>query len=121
MRGFVIGALLGASLTLVTLHALSAPVSQRFPQFQNSAVKVWRTSIPPGAHTEMHRHDHARVVVALTSGTLTLIDAQGQRELHTWEAGKAYWLTAMPLGTMHADVNAGSTSIEVMMIELQND
>ena len=36
-------------------------------------------------------------------------------------ARRSHWLPANPPGTMHADVNAGSKPIEVMVVELQND
>src|SRR5260370_27219208 len=43
----------------------------------------------------------------------------GASETHQRETGKAYWLTADPPNTLHADVNAGTKPIEVMIVELQ--
>lgn len=115
------GALVGSGLMLLLVQVHGAVATQRFPQFDNPAVKVWRTVIAPHSRTEMHRHDHARVAVALTSGTLTFVDEHGSRETHAWQAGSAYWLTGMAPGAMHADVNEGDQPIEVMMVELEKE
>jgi hypothetical protein len=99
----------------------TAPQSQRFPQFENETVKVWKSVVLPNQPLTMHRHDHPRVIVALTSGVMNLVEQNGPTERHAWEAGKAYWLPAMAPGTLHADVNAGDKPIEVMVIELEKE
>ncbi len=121
MKEFLSGAAVGAGLVFASLQVRQGVPAQRFPQFENDAVKVWRTVIAPGSRTEMHRHDHPRVVVALTPGTMTFVDQNGAREEHGWEAGKAYWLPAMAPGAMHADVNAGGKAVEVMVVELERE
>jgi quercetin dioxygenase-like cupin family protein len=108
------GALFGAACVL-----LAQQTSQRIPQFENDEVKVWKSVVLPHQPLTMHRHDHPRVIVALTSGTMSLVDSSGAKEDHVWEAGKAYWLPAMPPGAMHADVNVGDKPLEVMLIELE--
>jgi hypothetical protein len=55
----------------------------------------------------MHHHDHPRVIIALTGGTMNIVDPSGATESHVWETGKAYWLPAMAPNTLHSDVNAG--------------
>ena len=95
--------------------------TQRFPQFENEDVKVWKTLILPHQPLAMHHHDHPRVIVALTGGTINIVDPAGNVEPHVWETGKAYWLPAMPPNTMHSDVNAGEKPIEVMVVELQKE
>ena len=93
----------------------------RMPQFENASVKVWKTVVAPGSPTAMHRHDHPRIVVALTDGTMALVGSNGKREEHRWEAGKAYWLPTMPPGAMHTDENAGLKPLDVMVIELEKE
>jgi hypothetical protein len=44
--------------------------TQRIPQFENSHVKVWRSTIVPNAPLPLHRHDHGRVIIALQGGTM---------------------------------------------------
>ena len=95
--------------------------TQRFPQFDNEDVKVWKSVVMPNAPLTMHRHDHPRVIIALSGGTMKIVDQHGKSEAHVWETGKAYWLPANPPGTMHADVNAGDKPIEVMVVELEKE
>jgi hypothetical protein len=93
----------------------------RVPQFDNDAVKVWKSVVLPKQPLSLHRHDHPRVIVALTSGTMDLVDQSGMIDRHVWEAGKAYWLPAMPPGALHSDVNPGDKPIEVMVVELEKE
>jgi len=99
----------------------SASQTQRFPQFENDDVKVWRSVVLPNQPLTMHRHDHPRVIIALKGGTMKIVDQSGTQESHIWETGKAYWLPTNPPGTMHADVNAGAQPIEVMVVELEKE
>ena len=98
----------------------SAPVSaQRTPQFENENVAVWKTVVPPNAPLTMHTHQHPRVVIALTGGTMKVVYEDGTSEMHNWETGKAYWLPTSEGLKRHADVNTGSKPIEVMVVELK--
>jgi beta-alanine degradation protein BauB len=116
--------LLGVSLPLQTARSQqsTAPAqTQRFPQFENEDVKVWRSVILPNAPLTMHRHDHPRVIIALSGGTMKIVDQSGATETHIWQTGKAYWLPANPPNTLHQDVNAGDKPIEVMVVELTHE
>lgn len=95
--------------------------TQRFPQFENEDVKVWRSVILPNQPLTMHRHDHPRVIVALKGGTVEIVDDGGARERHVWETGKAYWLPANPPNSRHADLNAGDQPVEVIVVELEKE
>jgi len=95
--------------------------TQRIPQFENSHVKVWKSTIAPNAPLALHRHDHGRVIIALQGGTIKIEDQSGTSETHVWETGKAYWLPANPPSTMHKDVNVGDQPIEVMVVEVEDD
>ena len=95
--------------------------TQRTPQFENDDVKVWRSVITPNAPLAMHRHDHPRVIIALSGGTMNIVEQNGSAEPHVWETGKAYWLPAIAPNSMHADVNKGDRPIEVMVVELKHE
>lgn len=99
----------------------SATRTQRLPQFQNEDVKVWKSVVMPNAPLTMHRHEHPRVIIALSGGTMKIVDQNGTTEQHVWETGKAYWLPANQPNTMHADVNGGDKPIEVMVVELEKE
>jgi len=109
------------AVMLLVAVAIVRSQTQRFPQFDNEDVKVWKSVVMPNAPLTMHRHDHPRVIIALSGGTMKIVDQQGKSEEHVWETGKAYWLPANPPGTMHADVNAGDKPIEVMVVELEKE
>jgi hypothetical protein len=96
-------------------------VTQRFPQFENEDVKVWKSVVYPEAPLTMHRHDHPRVIIALKGGNIKIVEKTGAAEDHAWETGHAYWLPANPPGTQHADVNSGKEPIEVMVVELEKE
>jgi quercetin dioxygenase-like cupin family protein len=91
----------------------------RTPQFENDSVRVWKTSIATGQPLTMHRHESGRVIVALTDGTLRIVNESGASRTVTWEKGNAYWLPADPPGEKHGDVNEGKEPIEVMVVELK--
>jgi len=111
---------LGAPLP--TAHSQqTAAQTQRFPQFENEDVRVWKSVIAPNAPLTLHRHDHPRVIIALAGGTMKIAEQNGPTETHVWETGKAYWLPANAPGTMHADVNAGDQPIEVIVVELTHE
>ena len=115
-----VAAVLTTSLVISQVEKKLAQ-TERFPQFDNADVKVWKTVIQPNQPLSMHRHDHPRVIVALTGGTVNIISPTGAVEPHVWETGKAYWLPAMPPNTLHSDVNAGDRPMEVMVVELEKE
>lgn len=103
-----------------TLTSQQASQPQRIPQFENDDVKVWRTTVMPNAPLAMHTHDHPRVIIALSGGTMKVVNEDGTSETHQWDTGKAYWLSLEEGKKRHADANQGNKPIEVMVIELKN-
>ena len=96
--------------------------SRREPQFENSEVRVWKSIIMPNQPLALHRHDHGRALIALKTGNIDVVDADGKTlDTYKWEAGKAYWLDADKPGTQHGDMNRGKESMEVIVVELKND
>jgi hypothetical protein len=93
--------------------------SQRISQFENRDVNVWKSVVVPNAPLVMHTHEHPRVIVALTGGTMKIVYENGPTEVHKWETGKAYWLSQEEGRKRHADVNTGDKPIEVMVVELK--
>jgi hypothetical protein len=100
--------------------AQSAAQTGREAQFENPEVKVWRTLVLPNNPLPFHRHEHPRVLVALSGGTMKILDETGRSEIREWQTGHAYWLPANAPGTRHQDVNVGDKPIDVMVVELQN-
>lgn len=104
-----------------TMRSQQANQTQRFPQFENDEVKVWKSIVMPNAPLAMHRHEHPRVIIALHGGRMNIVQENGPTDMQNWETGKAYWLPANPPNTQHADVNAGDKPIEVMVVELKHE
>jgi beta-alanine degradation protein BauB len=119
---------IGAAAILGSVFAAGIAVGQqsspsrREPQFENSEVQVWKSIISPGTPLGLHRHDHGRALISLNGGTLNVVDGAGKvLDVYKLEAGKAMWLDADKAGTQHADVNPGTTPVEVIVVQLKND
>jgi len=98
------------------------PGSRREPQFENAQVSVWKSIVMPKQPLTLHRHEHGRVLVALTDGQLKVVDGAGKTlDTYNLTAGKALWLGVDPPGQMHADVNPGTKPVEVIVVQLKND
>ena len=112
-----------AGLAFIAGFAVAETLAQtgREPQFENSAVKVWKTLILPNNPLPLHRHEHPRVIIALRGGSMKILQDSGNSELHEWQTGKAYWLDASAPGSSHQDVNVGDKPIEVMVVELEHE
>ena len=119
-----IGAVALAGVVFVAGVAVGqqASTSRREPQFENSEVQVWKSIVSPGKPLGLHRHDHGRALISLNGGTLNVVDGSGKvLDVYKLEAGKAMWLEADKAGTQHADVNPGTTPVEVIVVQLKND
>jgi hypothetical protein len=120
MKSFLPGAFFALAIVFA-VRAQQSTQTQRIPLFENDDVKVWKSVIFPNAPLAIHRHEHPRVIVALSGGTMKIVEQNGPADSHVWEAGKAYWLPANPPNTMHADVNASDKPIEVVVVELKKE
>ena len=110
----------GAAVTWAQQQRQAA--SRREPQFENAHVSVWKSIIVPKQPLTLHRHDHGRALVALTDGRLKVVDGNG-KVINTYDlkAGRAIWLGVDPPGQLHADVNDGPGTVEVIVVQLKND
>jgi beta-alanine degradation protein BauB len=113
-------AALVAACALTPLTSQQPAGTQRIPQFENDDVKVWKTVVMPHAPLTMHTHDHPRVIVALSGGTMKIVNEDGTSQTEQWDTGKAYWLSLEEGKKRHADANTGDKPIEVMVIEIKN-
>jgi|SRR5579862_2526194 len=123
MKTSISGAVLLFAIALIpfsTLTSQQAGQTQRIPQFENGDVAVWKTTIQPNAPLTMHTHEHPRVIIALSGGTMKVVNEDGTSEQHQWDTGKAYWLPTEEGKKRHGDANLGSRPIEVMVVEVKN-
>jgi len=94
-------------------------ITRRIPQFENEHVEVWKSIIMPNQPLTMHRHDNPRALIALTGGTLRVVNQDGATHDMIWETGSAYWLEPDPPGELHGDVNEGAEPVEVIVVQLK--
>lgn len=109
-------------LVILSFSAISdTPSTTRIPQISNTQVDVWQTIIYPSQQQTlpMHRHEHDRIVVALSSGTLKVTNNKGASHNLVLEKNKAYFLPKDPIDELHQDENITEHPITVMVIELK--
>lgn len=110
--------LLLASIASGFVHAAT---TKRTSQISNSRVSVWKTDIYPTAKAQltMHRHEHDRVVVALTDGLLKVTNNKKQVHYLKLKKGMSYYLKKDPEGELHVDENMTKHPVFVIVIELK--
>ncbi len=84
-------------------------------QHETDRVRVTRWTLPPGASTGRHVHDHDYVVVPLAAGRMTVIDADGQSTEHELAPGASYVRTA---GATHDVRNLDPALVDFVEVEL---
>ena len=121
-RAVIVASILSFVAGAGAMWAQQQPGSRREPQFENAQVTVWKSIVMPKQPLTLHRHEHGRVLVALTDGQLKVVDSSGKTlDTYNLKAGKALWLGVDPPGQMHADVNPGTKPVEVIVVQLKND
>lgn len=93
----------------------------RVEQLANNEVTVWKTVIYPNQQHRltMHRHEHNRVVVALTDGVLKVTNDKGEAHYLKLTKDNAYYLPKDKPNELHSDENITNKAIKVMVIELK--
>ncbi len=107
-------------VTTLTITQANTATTKRIEQFANKQVKVWRTVIYPTSSQSLtlHRHDHNRVLVALTNGLLKITNDKGQVHYLHLIKDKAYYLKKDIPNELHKDENLTQYPIKIMVIEL---
>jgi beta-alanine degradation protein BauB len=81
---------------------------------QNDRTHVTEWIFESGAETGPHVHGHDYVIVPITSGTLRIIDSEGQRDV-ALRPGSSYF---RPAGTSHNVVNVSPGELRFVEVEL---
>ena len=82
---------------------------------ETDRVRVTEWRLPPGDSTGHHIHEYDYVVVPLTGGELTIVDAEGNSTKFATEAGGAY---ARQKGVEHNVFNRSDKEIRFIDIDL---
>lgn len=104
---------------ILFLTTLSATTTHREKQCENQNVIVWKTVIEPHQALIMHRHDHQRVVVALTDIDLLVKNDRGKSHHLIMKHGTARLLSPDHPQELHVDINNSNHSMKVMVIEFK--
>jgi hypothetical protein len=96
--------------------------TKRTMELSNDKVSAWETIIYPGTKQslKMHRHEHDRVVIALSDGLLKITNDKGNVHYLKLQKNKAYYLTKDLPDELHTDENISSQPIKVIVVELIN-
>lgn len=107
-------------LFAITVYAESQ-ITKRISQLENDKVKVWKTIIFPAKNQKliMHRHEFDRVLIALSSGTLKIVNDKGQIHYLKLKKGQSYYLKKDIVNELHSDENLGNQPIKVIVVELK--
>ena len=81
---------------------------------QNDRTCVTEWIFESGAETGPHVHGHDYVIVPITSGTIRLVDSEGEREV-VLQPGSSYFRRA---GTSHNVFNVGLNELRFIEVEL---
>ena len=116
-------ALLGGTTAITQVQpqkkTASPPAARVTPEIENEDTHVWRVHLPPKQSSNLHRHNHPRVVVVLAGGSLKLLVKAAQPRVLPWQTGKVYWLPADASGEYHTYLNDGDQPIEFIYIEFE--
>ena len=84
--------------------------------FENDQVRVFKTSVEPGATEKMHEHPApGRVAVLLTDLDAVITNQDGSAVTQRGAAGDVMWSGP----SIHAGKNVGSKTFEVILVELK--
>lgn len=85
-------------------------------QVDNDRVRVTEWRFAPGAATGWHRHEYDYVVVPRTTGTLKIVDGDGNETLAELTAGVSYYRSA---GVEHDVINASGGEFVFVEVEMK--
>jgi len=95
----------GSTLAKVDYHHL---------MHENSAVEMYRVTIPPGADTGQHHHTRKGVAFVVSGGKARVTFADGKTVVNEFGDGVAMWHEEE---LIHRLVNVGESTIQVLDIE----
>lgn len=86
-------------------------------QLETETTRVTRWNFAPGTETGAHRHEYDYIVVPVTSGVLTLHNADGSVAERAITVGESY---QGPAGVDHNVINQSDEHVAFVEIELLN-
>ncbi len=89
-------------------------------QLDNDLISVSKVKIFPHEEIGLHRDVFPQVVIALKGGTITRLEADGQKVDVVFPTGIAVFRSADPENQLHRSINNSEEAVEFMIIQLKN-
>ncbi len=89
--------------------------------FENDQVCIAQVKVFPHEEIGLHRDVYPAVVVALTGGVITRLEADGRVTDVHFPTDVAVFRAADPENELHRSVNRSDDPIELMIIQLKKD
>ncbi len=88
-------------------------------QFENDKVSVSYFKIMPQEETGLHYDIHPQIVIALSGGIITRLEADGSTTDVEFPTGKSVYRPAEAPDKIHKSVNRTSHPIELIIVQLK--
>jgi len=120
MKRFVTGMLFGILIPVLYLGAqklASEKVVDPQPLIENEKVKAVRWVLKPGEGTPLHTHTLDHIAVVLQGSLLRDVEPDGTAREVEQKAGQVVYVPGT--GRTHSFANAGTTTLEIVSIDLK--
>ncbi|KTD39183.1 hypothetical protein Lnau_0252 [Legionella nautarum] len=95
-------------------------ITKRELFIENTATKVWKTTICPNQKLSFHVHHYSRVVIPEETGSLKVTYQSGKEDFINLKKQIPVYLSVAQGKEPHQDENAGKEPLHVTVIELKN-
>lgn len=112
MKGLLFGL-----FCLVSIHVQGL---QYETQFENDQISVAKATIEAREEIGLHRDAYPQVVIALKGGTITRLEANGQKTDVQFPTGVAVMRGVDPVDELHKSVNNSDDAVELLIIQLKD-
>jgi hypothetical protein len=89
-------------------------------QLENDKVSVAYVKIYPQEEIGLHYDEYPQVVIALTGGIVTRLEADGSTTKVEFPTGQAVFRPSESADKMHKSLNETSMPIELIIVQLKN-
>lgn len=110
----------GLFFGLFCLISINIQGLQYETQFENDQISVAKAIIEAREEIGLHRDAYPQVVIALKGGTITRLEANGQKTDVQFPTGVAVMRGVDPVDELHKSVNNSDNAVELLIIQLKD-
>lgn len=108
-------------LLLACLLSMGLQAVEYELQFENDQISIARIKVQAHEELGLHRDAYPSVVVGLQGGTITRLEANGEKTDVNFPTNVAVFREADPENELHKSVNNSSEPVEVIIIQFKNN